>query len=137
MIRLVSGCKYLTSDLGFLADHLSYTATDTKLLGNAVYGYMVKLMSEMAKVVGEDSDAARYAELFSNIKTEWNATYVDAETHKTKTSAGIQDTQASYSLPLEYGLFSDENIPYAAARLAEVTKEATLFFSQLLTLKRI
>lgn len=119
----ISGYQYLTSKTG-LADHLSLTPTDTPLLVNAIYGYVVSRMAVMAEAIGKTEDAKAYQELFLNIKGEWNKAFFDPQNSKTRNIAGvIQDTQASYSLPLAYDLFSAENKPLAAARLAELTKE--------------
>lgn len=119
----INGYQYLTNK-GGLADHLSYTPTDTPLLVNAIYGYVVSRMSIMAEAIGNNEDVAEYQQLYENIKAEWNTAFVNSETYKTKTTSGvIQDTQASYSLPLAYDMFSSENKQHAAARLAELTKE--------------
>ncbi|MGM0903514.1 MAG: glycoside hydrolase family 78 protein [Bacillota bacterium] len=120
----LSGSDYLTSRTGFLADHLAYVPTNTEMLSNAVYVYVVEKVSKMAAIVGEEELSDEYSDLYTNLKAEWNSTYVNAETHKTQTRTGeIQDTQASYSLPLSYGVFNEENEAFAAARLAELTKE--------------
>ncbi|MFC4321439.1 glycoside hydrolase family 78 protein [Litchfieldia salsa] len=120
----LSGSQYLTSRTGFLADHLSYVPTNTEMLSNAVYVYVVEKVAKMAGIVGKEEISKEYEELHKNLKAEWNSTYVNAETHKTQTRTGeIQDTQASYSLALSYGVFNEENEAFAAARLAELTKE--------------
>ncbi|MCA0757848.1 family 78 glycoside hydrolase catalytic domain [Paenibacillus sp. N4] len=120
----MSGRQYLTSS-GGLSDHLSLVTTDGPLLINATYAYTVKLLSKAAEAIGETEDALFYQQLFDNIKSEWNGVFVDPETHKTRNAAGaVQDTQTSYSLPLAYGVFAEEHVPHAAARLAEVTRES-------------
>ncbi len=119
----INGYQFLTSKTG-LADHLSYTPTDTPLLVNAIYGYVVSRMSIMAEAIGKNDDANEYQQLYGNIKAEWNKAFVDPQTFTTKSVSGVkQDTQASYSLPLAYDMFSTENKSHAAARLAELTKE--------------
>jgi alpha-L-rhamnosidase len=119
----INGYQFLTNKTG-LADHLSYTPTDTSLLVNAIYGYLVSRMAIMAEAIDKTDDANDYQQLYENIKAEWNKAFVDSATFKTKSVSGvIQDTQASYSLPLAYDMFSKENKQRAAARLAELTKE--------------
>ena len=117
------GTEYMTGQTGMLGDHLSYVSTDTEMLGEAIYGFMVNCMSKMAGAMGESSDAEIYAALFNNIKSEWNELYV-TDAHITRAYDGtVQDTQASYSLPLSYGMFSDEHATAAAGRLAEVSED--------------
>lgn len=117
------GFTYLTDRVGGLADHIAYAETDVDMLSNAVYVSMIRKMAHMADVIGNESDAAAYYELYAAAKAEWNSTYVDASTHVTKAADGtIQDTQASYSLPLSYNLFSDEHAAAAAARLAQISE---------------
>ncbi|WP_144549232.1 glycoside hydrolase family 78 protein [Bacillus sp. X1(2014)] len=119
----INGNQFLTNKTG-LADHLSLTATDTPLLVNAIYGYVVSRMAIMAEAIGKTDNAKEYQQLYENIKAEWNKAFVDSATFKTKSFTGVlQDTQASYSLPLAYDMFSAENKPHAAARLADLTKE--------------
>lgn len=118
----MTGYQYLTNKTG-LADHLSLTPTDTPLLVNAIYGYVVSRMAIMAEAIGKEADAKEFTQHHENIKSEWNKAFVDPETYKTKSVSGaIQDTQASYSLPLAYDMFNETNKPHASARLAEVTK---------------
>jgi alpha-L-rhamnosidase len=119
----INGYQHLTSLTG-LADHLSVVSTDTPLLVNAIYAYTVSLLAQMADEIGEKEDSEKYHQLHEKIKSEWNQAFVD-KTGKTKNIAGvIQDTQSSYSLPLLYGMFNEENETYAAERLAEVTRES-------------
>ena len=109
----------MTSNTGFLADHLSVASTDTPMLSNATFYYVTKAMADMAAAIGETEDAQLYSDYAAGIKAEWNATYVDPETHKTTASGKVQDTQASYSLPLAYDVFDETNKPYAEDYLVE------------------
>lgn len=118
----MAGFQYLTNKTG-LADHLSLVPTDTPLLVNSIYGYVVSRMAIMAEAIGKDEDAREFKQLHENIKAEWNLAFVDSKTHKTISVTGaIQDTQASYSLPLAYDMFNQTNKHHAAARLAEVAE---------------
>ncbi|WP_069986809.1 family 78 glycoside hydrolase catalytic domain [Massilioclostridium coli] len=119
MSKKAAGKEYLTSNTGFLADHLSVASTDTPMLSNATFYYVTKAMADMAAAIGETEDAQLYSDYAAGIKAEWNATYVDPETHKTTASGKVQDTQASYSLPLAYDVFDETNKPYAEDYLVE------------------
>lgn len=120
----IQGYQYLTNRSG-IGDHLSIEPTDTALMYNAIYGYLVGLLAEMADVVGMTEDANHYADLHESIKAEWNTAFVDPETFKTRNVAGVtQHTQTSYALPLHYGMFNDAYRQHAAKHLAHLTKEA-------------
>ncbi|QGH33563.1 Bacterial alpha-L-rhamnosidase [Gracilibacillus salitolerans] len=119
----ISGYQYLTNRSG-IGDHISVVPTDTSLMYNAIYGYLVRLMSEMADAVGKTEDSDHYIEIHEGIKEEWNQTFVDPETYQTRTTTGEeQHTQTSYSLPLYYGMFNDEYRQHAADYLANLTEE--------------
>ena len=81
---------------------------------------------------------AQFMKRHDEIKTAWNAIYVDKSTHKTiksgvktaslgppnqqaqaqKSDKGqVIDTQASYAIPLALGLFNEENKPFAVQYL--------------------
>jgi alpha-L-rhamnosidase len=123
----------LTADYGFLGDHLSIESTDACLINNAYYIYVMNLFSKMAKVIGKENVAAAVSVKAKKAKAEWNSLYVDPDTGKTQIPAGlvttsfgksttstksIQDTQASYALPLSFGVFSYKNKEKAIKNLA-------------------
>ena len=127
MSKKAAGKEYLTSNTGFLADHLSVASTDTPMLSNATFYYVTKAMADMAAAIGETEDAQLYSDYAAGIKAEWNATYVDPETHKTTASGKVQDTQASYSLPLAYDVFDETNKPYARRLLGRSMRKRKLY----------
>ncbi len=43
----------LTSQTGFLCDHLSVVTTDGSMLGNAMYTYCLDVVSQMAEAIGQ------------------------------------------------------------------------------------
>ena len=117
------GTPGVLDNVGPLGDWLATDmSTDNPLLWNAVYYFDACIMSEMAKAIGRDTESEKYAELAKEIKVNWNRAFVDPETGKTRNLKGeINDTQASYALPLGYGVFED--MAGAAKRLAEKTAE--------------
>lgn len=108
-------------NVGPLGDWLATDmSTDNPLLWNAIYYFDATIMAEMARVVGRDDEA--YEALAAEIRENWNRTFVDPETKKTRRMTGeINDTQASYAVPLAFGLFDDAKA--ASNRLAEKSKE--------------
>ena len=59
-----------------------------------------------------------YSDLSVKVKEEWNQVFINAATGQTQNSSGgIQDTQASYALAIEYNVISDENRDQAAELL--------------------
>lgn len=115
------GTPGLLENVGPLGDWLATDlSTDNPLLWNAVYYLDATAMAEMARTIGKD--AAPYEALAAEIRANWNQAFVDPDTKKTRRRTGeINDTQASYALPLAYGLFEDPKT--AADRLAEKSRE--------------
>lgn len=102
---------------GTLGDWLSPEETDLELICLAFYGYNARIMSKMAAAIGKEVDAAKYGELFTALKAEFNERFIDKESGKTK-----DDTQCSYALPLSCGMINDEFIDRVGNNLAEKTK---------------
>ncbi|MBP3218480.1 MAG: family 78 glycoside hydrolase catalytic domain [Lachnospiraceae bacterium] len=118
------GRNYLTSHIGFLGDHLSVKDTDPSLMDNAQYYRAVRFVQQAAERLGEKEDAAAFAAFADGLRQEWNAVFVGAD-HRTQNAEGVlQDTQASYALPLMCGVFSDENTPYAGQYLEDACAAA-------------
>ncbi|MGI6239153.1 MAG: family 78 glycoside hydrolase catalytic domain, partial [Christensenellales bacterium] len=116
------GVPGLLDNVGPLSDWLATDmTTDSPLLWNAVYYHDAAIMGEMARAIGEDSDAQGYDALAAEIKENWNRAFVDPATGRTRALSGeINDTQASYAVPLAYGLFTD--MQAAADHLARKTR---------------
>lgn len=92
-------------------------------LWTAYHAYDLWIMSQIAETLGNEEDAALYLEKYQERKDFFNEKFVDSETKQTlKADGTVADTQASYAVPLALNVFSEENIPHAAAHLAETVK---------------
>lgn len=128
---------------GPLGDWLSPEGSknDNTLLWAAYHAYDLKIMAEIAKILGREQDAARYRQRYEERKAYFNENYVDPETFQTVHSgyegrmfgpppAGYQapkpgdpvDTQASYAIPLNFGIFNETYSQPAAERLAQTVR---------------
>lgn len=84
-----------------------------EVLNNIFNGRTVGMMAEMAEAVGRTDDAARYRDLFENMKRSFNAAYVTAD-------GQIRDkTQAQYALALDAGYYVPEKAALAVEHLAK------------------
>lgn len=132
-------------DEGPLGDWLSPEGSknDNTLLWTAYHAYDLWIASQVATLLGKTAEAQQYAAKYAERKAFFNTTYVDPQTHKTIHSgvaprlfgpppAGYQppkpgdlvDTQASYAIPLNFGLFDPSHQAGAEAHLrATVTRE--------------
>ena len=81
-------------------------------------------MAEMARCIGEEEKAASYEALCDQIKKVWNETFLEPETCIThKLDGSVNDTQASYALPLEYDVILPENLDKVRANLKKITEK--------------
>ena len=120
----MSGKKYLTSHIGFLGDHLAVVPTDPALMDNAQFYRVVRRVQKTAEILGETTDAIQIAAYAEGLRQEWNTVFVNSD-HRTRTAEGVlQDTQASYALPLMCDVFSEDNRPYAERYLEESCRKA-------------
>lgn len=95
------GYKYNGSGADSYGDWVSFEFTDRRYISVAYYGYMARIMSEMARVIGEDAKAEEYAELFADIKEEFAGRYL-------KDGRIIFDTQCAQLLALNFDLLPDD-----------------------------
>lgn len=95
------GYKYNGSGADSYGDWVAFEYTDRRYVSVAYYGYMAYIMSEMAKVIGEEAKAAEYAQLFENIKEEFAKRYVVY-------GKIIYSTQCAQLLALNFNLLTDE-----------------------------
>ena len=112
----------LTSETGFSMDHLALHATDVSYLGNVLYIKAMELTSIMAEAAGDEENAGKYRERFEAGKEAFNRIFIDSESGKSCMADGtILDTQASYAVPLNDGLVSEENFDaFFAAYVASI-----------------
>ncbi|MDR9365603.1 MAG: family 78 glycoside hydrolase catalytic domain [Balneolaceae bacterium] len=91
--------------------------TDKALISTAFFGHSTDLLARSARVLGKDSDAKDYEDLFENIK--------DAFQHEYLTPSGriMSNTQTAYLLALQFDLLSDEMESKAAEYLISRVNE--------------
>ena len=122
MARWIEHCRKNSKDLirpakGF-GDWLSIKANTPKdVLATAYFARSTKLMAQMAEAIGKNSDAAKYEQLFANIKTAFNKAFV-ADDGRIK-----GDTQTVYVLAIAFDLLDDAKAAKAIGYLvADVEK---------------
>jgi len=126
---------------GPLGDWLSpeVNKNDNSLMWTAYQVYDLEILAKTAETLGRPEEAKTFRMKYQERKAFFNATYVDAATHKTIMSGFISprfgppgqsgsddkskkgqpmDTQASYAIPLALGVFSEEHIPHVIGHLA-------------------
>jgi alpha-L-rhamnosidase len=87
--------------------------TPITVIYTAYFAHSTKLMARIAEVLGKTADAARYNELFENIRGAFNRAYVGSD-------GRIEgDTQADYVLALSFGLLDSDKAKLAAQYLVE------------------
>lgn len=96
----------------------SYPPEGPNLVATAYFYHDSVLLSQIAQKLGNNGDAAHYADLAASIKTAFNATYLDTATgvYQTSTNAGYRQT--SSALPLLFGLVPADQAGRVAANLA-------------------
>ncbi|WP_435354844.1 family 78 glycoside hydrolase catalytic domain [Emticicia sp. SJ17W-69] len=127
---------------GPLGDWLSPEGNknDNTLFWMTYFAYDLEIMNKVATVLNKTADAIAFKNRYEEIKKTFNEVYVDKTTHKTiksgvktarmgppsarnvedKSDKGqLIDTQASYAIPLDLGLFNEENKPFAIKYLNE------------------
>ena len=106
------------------ADWLSIDSTDSDLLNNAIYIYLMEATAEMARVIGRTDIADEIQARHDLAKAEWNEVYFDSELGMTTSADGeVLDTQASYAAGLNFNAVSDENMAAANARLSVLAQD--------------
>jgi alpha-L-rhamnosidase len=86
--------------------------TSKDFIATAFYAHSTDLMRQIAGVLGKESDAARYAELFTKIRNAFQKEFV------TERGRVAEDTQTAYVLALEFDLLPESLRAAAAERLA-------------------
>lgn len=116
---------------------------DNSLLWAAYYAHNLDVLARAAAVLVKPEDARRYRQRFEDFRRDFNERYVDPTTGQTlqqgvsfsfRTGQTVDttlrgklvDTQASYAVPLAFGLFAEEVEPLAEARLAASVERANV-----------
>jgi alpha-L-rhamnosidase len=124
MIKWVEWCRVHSTHLirdkdrgGDYGDWLSIEADTPKdLIGTAFFAYSTHLVAKACQVAGKSEDAAKYQQLFEDIKAAFNQRYVEPDGH-------IQgNTQCDYAMALKFELLPDELRPKVEQLLADDIK---------------
>lgn len=117
----------LSSKTTGLADWLAMdNNTPAQLVNNAIYIYMMEVTSIMAEAIGRNDYSEILRERHKKAKAEWNDVFVDPETGKTRSAdKTVVHTQTSYATPLNFNVFSEENMKKAQDYLAHLAAEPT------------
>lgn len=142
--RQATGDGYAQPNSG-IGDHLAIERTNIGLTNTAYYGRDAYIMAKVAKALGKTKEAQKYEALYANVKKAFNDTYVRKEDGVTVApyvamrfpgmpampgmpgmanapkDGELQpvDTQTSYCLPLDYGMFDDDVIQKAVDNLVK------------------
>ena len=137
MVRWIEWCRTHSKELirekdrgGDFGDWLSIGAnTPKELIGTAYFAYSTKLVAQAAKALGKTEDAAKYEQLFQDVKAAFNKKYVTVDGHiqttvETKQSDKIEtaiqgNTQCCYLMALKFGLLPDDMREKAVQYLVE------------------
>jgi len=121
MIKWVEWCRAHTTDLirekdrgSDYGDWLSINAdTPKEVIGTAYFAYSTHLVAQACKVVGNNDDAAKYQQLFEDIKAAFNKRFVAADGRING------NTQCCYAMALKFDLLPEALRPAAAGYLAD------------------
>lgn len=90
--------------------------TDRYLVATAYFARSARLVSQMAEVLGDDADAARYRSLADEVAEAFRRTYIRGDGRMSS------DAQTAYALALEFDLVTEAHRAPAAERLAELVR---------------
>jgi alpha-L-rhamnosidase len=107
----------LTSGLG---DWLPPKGVPTinALVSTAFYARMARIASDVARVVGEEAAASKYADLFEKIRMDFNARFLGSD-HVYRETADQEFVHTAQILPLAFGLVPEAMRSNLAQRLAD------------------
>ena len=92
-------------------------ATDPHLVATAYRAHVADLLARIAAVLGEESDAVKYADLAEGVRQAFHDEYV------TPRGRIVSDSQTAYALALEFGLLRDrDQRALAGRRLVELVR---------------
>jgi len=121
MVKWIERCRAHSNGLiretdrgNDFGDWLAIGANTPKdVIGTAYFAYSTRLVAKAAKALGRTDDAAKYEQLFHDIKAAFNRKYVaaDGRIHG--------NTQCCYVMALKFDLLSDEMRTKAVQYLVE------------------
>ncbi len=106
---------------GAYGDHLGQEDTPKEVTNTAWCAHSADLVSKMAAVIGHDEEATYYSNIAAKYRQAWQENFITAL--PADENSGVMevmttcDTQTSYALGLAFGLFPEDMISGAAARL--------------------
>ncbi len=121
-----AGDDFLWTDDNHYGDWLAFATTSSSypgattekdLIATAYYKYSSGLLAKIAKILGKEADAEKYAKLSENIKKGFQHEFI------TPNGRLISHTQTAYSLALSFDLLPEDLISKAAEYLAEDVKK--------------
>lgn len=92
--------------------------TDRYLVASAYFAFSTRKLADIARLVGHDGDADRYARIAAEARDAFRDEYVNAD--GTLTS----DAQTAYALAIRFGLLSASEEKFAGRRLAQLVRKA-------------
>jgi alpha-L-rhamnosidase len=87
-------------------------------VATAFFAHSAGLMARIARLIGRDDEAVRYADLADDVRAAWQAEYLDADGRLTP------DTQANHVRALAFDLVPAELRGAVAERLVELIRKA-------------
>ncbi len=99
---------YNAPDYGFAGAH-----TEKDLIATAYFYYSTNILSQTAKILGNEEDADKYASLLPKIKEAFRNEFI------TPNGRLLSNTQTAYSLALVFGLIPDEYLETTTDLLAK------------------
>jgi alpha-L-rhamnosidase len=110
--------EWLEPGVDHKGDLDAFAAADKGDVATAFLAYSASLMARIARLLGKDDEAVRYADLAEDVRAAWQAEYVDADGRLTP------DTQANHVRALAFDLVPAELRAAVAERLVELIRKA-------------
>lgn len=113
--NLWTGDAHFGDWLAFATNRSDYTGATTEkdLIATAYYSYSSGLLAKIAKILGKNDDAAKYASLSDNIKKAFVNEFV------APSGRLVSHTQTAYLLAIAFDLLPSDLVSKSAAYLAE------------------
>ncbi|MCF0132442.1 MAG: family 78 glycoside hydrolase catalytic domain [Blautia sp.] len=109
--------------VGPIDDWLAPEGTDSSLVWNAFYGMDAAYMKKFAGILGRKEEAKAYEALEERVRKFWNERFKGPDGRTMDSKGNLCDSQGSYALGLQCGMFYEEDRPLAAKHLARHTGE--------------